>query len=796
MSINLNLQIQPIIFLLSLMTETFQENEGQPHVLKWAKGLKNVLENIPLYIGDYDLIVGRADGRPGRHGVLYAELDGCFLDRSIEMLTKGKAQGSAPCIIAEEDIKIMQEQIIPYWKGKTLHEALLTTLPKEARRLIFDPVDSFSQRYILAQAATHWSSLQWVHDYEKVLKRGFKDIKREAEEKLAGLDPFNPKDTVEKKPFLEAVLIVCNAVINFAQRYARLAYSLAEKETRQDRKKELLEIARICKWVPENPARTFYEAVQSVWLTQVVSRLEQCIGSTVSNGRMDQYFYPYYKKDIEEGRITEETALELLESLWLNMAQFVNLKVSPSGIAFAEGYSHWEALTIGGKTKDGRDATNELSYSILKSKRGFPLNYPDLAARIHSQSPDEFLHEISETIKDGLGFPKLLNDEEIIPLLLAKGAKIEEANDYSASGCSEVRMPNRDTYTALSPRINIAAPFEMALNNGKLNIYEGEQIGPRTGDPRDFASFEELWNAFTAQLDFVLKNAFILQWVTDMLHPKYLAAPMASALHDLCMENCKDLHSKHIDGGIDLGFFDLIGYGTVIDSLAAIKELVYDDEKITMAELLEALKYDFEGKEVIRQLCLNAPKFGNNALDVDSIGQDIEAHCIQFSKKYSPALGKDLDVRYIPVTAHIPMGKVIGATPSGRKAFMALSEGSGPSQGADINGPTSTLISIANTKCMGEKERAARLINLKLAPSAVAGEEGTRKLISLIRAFCDLKLWHLQFNIINRETLLAAQKEPEKYRNLIIRVAGYSAYFIELSAELQDEIIARTEHSF
>jgi formate C-acetyltransferase len=566
--------------------------------------------------------------------------------------------------------------------------------------------------------------------------------------------------------------------------------------TKQERKKELLEIARICEWVPENPARTFYEAVQSVWLTQVVSRLEQNIGSIVSNGRMDQYLYPYYKKDKEEGRITEKFALELLECLWLNMAQFVNVKVSPSGMAFAEGYSHWEALTIGGKTKDGRDATNELSYLILKSKRGFPLNYPDLVTRIHSQSPDKFLHEISETIKDGLGFPKLLNDEEIIPLLLAKGAKIEEANDYAASGCSEVRMPNRDTYTTLGPRINLAAPLEMTLNNGRLKIYGEEQISPRTGDPRSFACYEDFWNAFTVQLDFILKHAFILQYVTDTLHPKYFAAPMASALHDLCMENCTDLHSRYIEGGINLGFYDLLGYGTVIDSLAAVKKLVYDDKKITMDELLEALDCNFEGKEVIRQLCLNAPKYGNDDLYVDNIGRDIEAHCIRFSKKYSAALGKDFDIRYIPVTAHIPKGKVIGATPNGRKANTPLSDGSGPSQGADTNGPTSTLISIANTKCMGEKERAARLINLKLTPSAVAGEEGTRKLMSLIRTFCDLKLWHLQFNVINRETLLAAQREPEKYRNLIVRVAGYSAYFVDLSTELQNEIIARTEHGF
>jgi len=774
-----------------LMTESFKETEGQHLTLRWAKAVKHIVENIPVYIGEYDIVVGRCDGNPGRHGIVYPELDGSYLEEAIDILVNG----NNPYIVSDEDVRVIKEEIVPFWKGKTLHDALVAALPEETRKLIFKD-DLFFQKYIVTQTATLRSSLQWVHDYEKVLKRGFKDIKREAEEKLAALDPLDPKDNIEKKPFLEAAVIICDAVITFAKRYAKLAASMAEKESDEKRKTELLEIARICEWVPENPARTFHEAVQSVWLTQVVSRLEQNIGAVVGNGRMDQYFYPYYKKDIEEGRITDEKALELLESLWVNMAQFVNMKVSPAGAAFTEGYSHWEALTIGGKTPDGRDATNELSYLILRSKREFPLNYPDLAARIHAQSPDKFIHEISETIKEGSGFPKLMNDEEIIPLLLAKGASIEEANDYCASGCSEVRMPNRDTYTSPCAWVNLGAVLEMTLNNGKLKSFNNEQIGPKTGDPRDFKNFDELWDAYCTQQEFILKHTFIQQYVVDKLRTKYLAAPLASVLHDLCMNDCKDLHSGDIEGGINLGFYDMLGFGTVVDSLAAIKNLVYDEQKVSMGELLEALDNNFEGKEVIRQLCLNAPKYGNNDMYADSIGRNIEAHAIKFSQKYSTAFGGELDVRYVPVTAHIPLGKIVGATPNGRKAGMPLADGGGPSHGADTKGPSATLISIANTKCMGAKERAARLVNLKLTPSTVAGEEGTRKLMSLIRTFCDLKLWHLQFNVINRETLLAAQREPEKYRNLLVRVAGYSAYFVDLSTELQNEIIARTEHSF
>lgn len=775
-----------------LMTESFKQTEGQPQVLRWAKALDHILKNIPIYIGEYDIVVGRADGNPGRHGVVYPELDGSFLDRAIEMITKGKN----PYIISEEDIKTINGEIVPYWTGKTMHEGLLEELPEETQKIVFSPEDAFEQRYIVTQTATLRNSLQWVHDYEKVLKRGFADIRREALEKLNSLDPFNPQDTVEKKPFLEAMIITCDAIAIFSKRYAALAKSMAEKETNEKRKQELLEVAKICEWVPENSARTFHEAVQSVWLTQVVSRLEQNIGAVVGNGRMDQYFYPYFKKDMAEGRITEQFALELLESMWLSMAQFINMEVSPAGIAFNEGYSHWEALTVGGKTRDGRDATNELSYLILRSKREFPLNYPDLSARIHAQSPEKFLNEVAITIKEGSGFPKLINDEETIPLYLAKGAQIEDANDYCVSGCSEVRMPNKDVYTSPCAWVNLGAVLEMTLNDGKMKAFGNEQIGLKTGDPREFTSFDQFWDAYCKQQDNILKHTFVQQYVVDKLRAKYLAAPMASALHDLCMENCQDLHSGDIEGGIKLGFYDMLGYGTAVDSIAAIKKLVYDDKRISMNELLEALEANFEGKEVIRQLCLNAPKYGNNDPYADTIGRNIEALAVNISQKYRGAFGGELDVRYVPQTAHVPLGKVVGATPNGRKAGTPLADGGGPSQGADTNGPTCTLISVANTKCMGDKERAARLVNLKITPSSVTGEEGSRKLISLIRTFCDLKLWHLQFNVINRETLLAAQKDPEKYRNLLVRVAGYSAYFVDLSAELQDEIIARTEHSF
>jgi formate C-acetyltransferase len=627
-----------------------------------------------------------------------------------------------------------------------------------------------------------------------VLDRGFKGIRKEAQERLDALDPLSPVDNVERRPFLEAVVIVCDAIVLWARRHARLAAESAERETDPRRREELLEIARICETVPENPARTFREAMQAQWFTQMFSRIEQKTGTVISNGRMDQYLYPYYKKDLEEGRITEEQATELIECMWVAMAQFIDLYISPTGGAFNEGYAHWEAVTVGGQTPDGRDATNDLTYLFLSSKRQFPLSYPDLAARIHARAPERYLWEVAETIKEGSGFPKLINDEEVIPLHLAKGATFEEIYDYAVSGCTEARMPNRDTYTSGCAYINFAAALEMTLYNGRMKMYGDEPIGLETGDPNDFKTWEDFWNAYLMQQTNFLKHAFIQQRIIIELRHRHFATPLGSALHDLCMKNCKDLHSPHIEGGIDLGYFEFIGYGTVVDSLAAVKKLVFEEKKLTFAELLEALGNNFEGREDVRHMLMNAPCYGNNDGYADSIARAIDRAALVFTNKYSKELGVHLDLRYVPFTSHVPFGKVVSATPNGRKAWTSLADGSSASHGADVNGPTAILLSNYNSKNCDYRERASRLLNIKLSPKCVAGEEGTRKLVSFIRTFCDLRLWHIQFNIINKETLLAAKREPEKYRGLLVRIAGYSAYFVDLSPDLQDDLIRRTEH--
>lgn len=773
----------------ALFTESFRSTENEHLDVRWAKAMLHIARHIPIHIGEDDLLAGRCDGKSGRHGIIFPELEGGFLDRVADAFEKENPDYE----LAPEDAQRMRD-IAPYWRGRTLLDKLYEAVPARTRRLIFKDDDYYGQKYIITQTASTRSSLQWVPDYDKVINKGFAALRREALERLAALDPLDPMLALDHEPFLQAVVMTCEAMILFARRYAELAGSMAAGEDNPTRRAELKRMAATLRQVPEFPARNFYEAVQSHWIFQCFSRLEQRTSSVISNGRLDQLFYPFYKADKEAGILTDDDALEILECLWLNIANYINISVSPQASAFYEGYAHWEAVTIGGKTPDGRDATNELTYLILQSKRAVPLNYPDLAARIHSRSPERYLMEIAETIKEGSGFPKIFNDEEIIPLYLQKGVPLDVINDYAASGCSEVRLPNWDTCLTPHPWLNLGSALEMTLNNGRLRCFGNELFGPETGDARHFKSFDEFFAAFRAQLYHLLKHAYILVACVERVRARNLATPLFSLLHDKAMEQCLDLHSNSVQGGCSIGFFDLIGLGTVLDSFAAIKKLVFEDKRLTMQQVCDAVDADFEGYENIRVLLRQCPTYGNNDPYVDSLGHALEKDAMEYAHKYRTGNNTELDVRYVPVTSHIPLGKVVWATPNGRRARSYLSEGSSASHGADTNGPTAVLLSNANSKYTGLPERASRLLNIKLSPGTVANREGSRKLIAFLRAFCDLKLWHIQFNVINRETLVEAQEKPDQYKNLLVRVAGYSAYFVDLSPGLQNEIIARAEH--
>lgn len=772
-------------------TESMRETEGQLLTLRWAKALKNVAEKITVYITPDQLLAGRV-GQLGRYGILYPEIDGDFY---IEVMTDLPKRTKSPFNISAADMKLLMEEIAPYWEGKTYHEHLNAVLPGEIRKVTYDDERGLKSKFVVSETSSYRSALQWVPDYEKVLKRGFLDIQHEARQKLAALDMTSSVDIWEKKPFLEAMIIVCDAIMIWSKRHVTLARELAAQEPDAQRKAELLQIAEICEHVPARPARNFREAIQCQWFVQMFSRIEQKASAIISNGRMDQYLFPYYQQDLAKGTITREQARELLECMWVDMAQFIDLYINPTGNEFQEGYAHWEAVTIGGQTREGMDATNDLSYLFLESKRDFPLNYPDLATRIHSRSPERFLHEVALTVKDGSGFPKLINDEEVVFLNTVKGCPIDEALDYAVSGCTEARMPNRDTYTSGCVYINFASALEMLMYNGRMPHYGDEVIGLETGDPCQFNTWDEFYQAYQKQHINLLQKAFQQQHIVDKIRPQHFAAPLSSVLHTLCMNNLQDLHEEKIAGGVDYSYFEFLGYGTVVDSLVSIKKLVFEDKKLTMKQVLDALKANFVGHEPVREMLRSAPCYGNNDPYADSIAKDVDRFTQVEAARSTKERGVNVDVRYVPITSHVPFGKVVSATPNGRLAWTALSDGSSASHSADKNGPTAVLLSNYHSKNYGMTNRASRLLNIKLSPKCVAGDEGTEKIVNIIRTWCDLKLWHLQFNIVNKGTLVAAQQDPSNYRSLLVRIAGYSAYFCDLSRDLQNDIIDRTEHS-
>ncbi len=784
-----------------LFTESFKLTENQPMTLRWAKALKHIAENIPVTIFPDELIVGRANTWLGRYGLVYPELDGSLMGEALGIfkdLAAKRGQGGIGArlvAVSNEDASSIENVLFPYWKGRDFTPNFIGALPEETRHMFFGPDRNNISRQtaVLLCSGLVRTTMNWAPDYNKILRRGCKGLREEAQAKLAALK--HPTDLVEKKPFLEAVIMTCDAMTIWAQRYASLATEMAAGESDEQRRRELIEIAEACAWVPENPARNFREALQAQWFTQMYARLEQNLGGQPSMGRMDQYLYSYYIKDIADGRLTSESAQELLQCVWLNMWQSTEVKLSPTAAEGMEGFAHFDPICLGGQTPDGRDATNELTYVMLESSRALPCAYPEVTVRIHASTPDRLLHAVCESIKDGTGRPKILNDECIVPFYVANGATMQEALDYTATGCVDTRVINRESELTAGSVTNVGAVVEMALRNGKSKVWGDTRFGLKTGDPRQFKTFDEFWQAFRAQLEHFTKHVMMQQAVAIKLKPRFFAAPMISMLHDLAMKECMDLHrhGEGIPGAIELFPLETVGKATAADSLAAIKYLIYDTKQLSWDELIDALETNWEGKEAIRQQCLNAPKYGNGIEWVDNIARDIERVLLEYALACPVKPGQGYMQRWIPVTGHVLMGRAVGATPNGRPAHKYLSDGIAPSHGEDVKGPTTALRSLAHAHVTSFKEKGGDLINMKFAPATVAGEEGTRRLMALIRSWSNLKLWHIQFNIINLQTLLAAQKDPEKYRNLVVRIAGYSANFVDLSPALQAEIISRTE---
>ncbi|NCB63591.1 MAG: formate acetyltransferase [Clostridia bacterium] len=778
-----------------LFTESMRETENDPLCIRTAKAIAYTMEHMDVTIQPHELIVGSAGGA-GRYCVLYPETRGGQFARDLPKILK--AQGKGGYDMTEEEVDKVLTGVVPYWKGKTAHELYLSMLPEDTRKVIYGD-EEYATQGLIFDEANNAHTLSWTGEYKRVINEGLTSIIRELEENKAALEADLYHNHMDKLYFLNAGLIVCKAMISYAHRYADEAEAMAGRESDESRKSELLTIAEICRRVPEHPARNFYEAVQAQWFLQVGYRIENMNGGGVGLGRLDQYLYPIYAQGLADGTLTEERALEILECMFIKVGEVVPYQGKSTAGAH-EGYTHFEALSLGGLTSDGRDATNALTYLILRSKREFPFQYPDVSLRVHSNTPTELLRAAAEVVKIGYGSPKFFNDEEFITQYLAAGVPLNIARDYAACGCCGGRLPNYETYLAAVCNLNITAVLEMAMSDGWVHYGEGKysKLMDTPIPAAEIKDMDDLMVNLEAAFTFFVRHIMKRTGTLEQSNALRLACPLTSVLSEAGMINRKDLHQpSDQDYGLysDNGTVNAIGIGTLVESLSAIDKFVFTEKRFTLDEVKAAVNANFEGNEPMRQLLLHAPNFANGDQHALDLAVRFDAMMQNVVVRYRTMYGGKKHMKFVPVASHVALGGKTIATPNGRKAGEALSEGISPTQGTDCNGPITTLNAVAAINSHAQDLTLQRLLNIKLSPSFLEGENGIRNFIEIIRTFVDLKLWHIQFNVVNRETLLAAQKDPDKYRNLVVRVAGYCAYFTDLSEKLQTEIINRTEHT-
>jgi formate C-acetyltransferase len=582
--------------------------------------------------------------------------------------------------------------------------------------------------------------------------------------------------------------MACEGAISFARRFSALATEMARKETNEIRKKELLEIAAICQRVPAQPATSFREALQCFWFEQLMLQLE-LENWALSTERFDNLLYPYYKRDIEKGVLTREQAQELIECLWIKFFEILRAYDTLNATYFS-GFSIGQILTIGGVDENGRDDTNELTYLCIEAEDNMRLTQPNLAVRLNKNTPDEFLFRVCEYIAVGTGKPSLFNDEAHIPALLRDGVDIKDARNYGLVGCVEPTPAGSCFGWTNGAMFNLAKCLELALNDGTCRL-SGKKVGPETGDPRAFASFDELLGAYDRQVAHFVKHMVIVDNAIDMTHQRIMPAPLMSATVDDCIEKGKDV----IQGGARYNYVGPQGVGLadVADSLAALKWNVFEQKKLSLAEVIDALDANFTGAESVRKTLGEAPCYGNDNDYVDQIAVVVgKSYCREVSR-YRNARGGKYRPGLYPVSANVPMGLDVAALPSGRRAKEPLADGVSPVAGADHRGPTSVIKSVSKLDHLVASN--GTLLNQKFSPAVLSGRDNLIKFASLIKTYFELGGMHIQFNVVSAQTLREAQKEPEKFKNLLVRVAGYSAFFVDLDTSLQENIIARTEHA-
>lgn len=761
-----------------LWTESYKKTEGLPVCIRSARAFYDCCDQLGVHIFEGELVVG-ATGEFRKCGILTPEFSWMWVDREMDTFAQ---RPQDPYLITDQQRAFVREHIFPYWKGKSLEEAFLARLPEDTRRIGVDTgiIDNDSKwRQAVGEVTP---------DYQDVLfRKGFGGLIKEAQAHIAKLDLCSPEDE-EKKDFYESVIWTSRGIIRYANRYGDEAERLAAQEKDPQRAKELRVIAQNCRRVPEHPPESFYEAIQFLWFTQIGGILSENPLS-LNPGRFDQYMDPYYEKDLAAGAITEDAALELIEALWLKYSEWV-WTISANTADYFAGYNQFQNLTVGGKTRDGHDGTNPITYLALKATEEVRTHQPGLSVRVQADCPKEFLDAITHLVSKGTGFPAIHSDSVGYQMLLNAGYEPEDARDWNNCGCVVPHNRKTGEWTA-AVNMNFGSALEYALNQGK-SLMTGQLMGLEEKPAGEFSSYEEVKAAFFKQFDNLCRHSVILTVEAQRLHRDMVPRPFLSSCIEHCMACGKDLSrggAKYNIGPVITG----IGLAVTANSLAAVKKLVFEDQVCDMAALVQALQANWEGYEDLRQKAQDCPKYGNDDDYADDIAIEIANHFYDTIHPYKDIFGSHFLTAFMGISNYIPMGRVLGATPDGRKSGEPSSEGVSPYVGTDHSTPLAAMRSTA--KVNQEIHSGGTLLNLRLDHNLVATKRGQANLGAMIQTLFSLGGFHVQFNCISSETLRAAQAHPEDYKDLLVRVAGYSTQFVNLSRSMQDAIIARTEHS-
>ena len=806
-----------------ILTESYKATEDEPIIMRRAKAFYAICEKLPIIIRPDELIVGSNTIAP-RGCQVFPEYSFSWLEDEFDTVSTRSAD---PFYISEDTKKTLHE-VFKYWKGKTTSELATAYMTDDTllamKHNIFTPGNYFYN------GIGHFTV-----KYEEVLAIGFEGIKAKAQTALDAIDCTDP-DYQKRSTFLEAVKISCDAAMLYAKRYALLALEEAKECSDPVRQRELLQIAENCARVPAKPAQSFYEACQSFWFVQELLQTESS-GHSISPGRFDQYMYPYFKADLEAGKLTREQAQEYIDCIWVKLNDLNKCRDAASAEGFA-GYSLFQNLIAGGQNEEGMDVTNDLSFMCIEAAMHVPLPQPSLSVRVWNKTPHSFLIKAAKLTRTGIGLPAYYNDEVIIPSLMSRGVSLQDARTYNIIGCVEPQAHGKTDGWHDAAFFNMCRPLELVFSNG---MDGGEQVGPRTGEISDFATFDDFFNAYKEQMNYFIKLLVNADNSIDVAHAERCPLPFQSCMIDDCIGKGKSLQ----EGGAIYNFTGPQGFGiaNVADSMLAIKQLVYDEKKLTLADFKDALDNNFghgfsiqkctevtenimrelleKGQSVsvedasricqavyqssidhadrarydeILKMIADVPKYGNDNEEADLLARDVAYTYTKPLENYRNPRGGIYQAGLYPVSANVPLGAQTGATPDGRLANTPVADGVGPMQGRDVQGPTATANSVSMLDHMIASN--GTLFNQKFHPSALTGQEGLEKFVALLRTFFENKGMHMQFNVVSVETLLDAQKHPEKYRSLVVRVAGYSAHFTTLSKSLQDDIIKRTMQMF